>query len=232
MVVGDVDLEELRMLRRPLRLWLVRHGMTQWSVEKRYCGWSDPPLVSEGEEQARWLGQRLKGQAIAKMYSSDAQRAVQTAEVINQTVPGFVHIEQALEWREMHFGAWEGLTYEEIMVNASEQPGFFRDPVGEAPPGGERFEQLVTRVRQGLRGIFMDANSDAEARGKEQAHYVLVSHGGPLRVLLCLLLAFPVERQWQFHLDAGSLSAIDLFPGEKEGEPLAGILALLNDQRY
>lgn len=230
-MVDDVSLEELRMLRRPLRLWLVRHGVTQWSVEKRYCGWSDPPLVSEGEEQARLLAQRFKGKAIAKIYSSDTQRAVQTAEIISRSVPGSMTIEQALEWREMHFGAWEGLTYEGIMANASEQPGFFRDPVGEAPPGGESFEQLVTRVRKGLRKTFMDVNVWVGGQGEEQAHYVLVSHGGPLRVLLCLLLASPVERQWQFRLDPGSLSAIDLFPGQKEGEPLAAILALLNEQR-
>lgn len=230
-MVDDVSPEELRMLRRPLRLWLARHGVTQWSVEKRYCGWSDPPLVSEGEEQASWQAQRFKGQAIAKIYSSDAQRAVQTAEIISWSVPGSVAIEQALEWREMHFGAWEGLTYEEIMANSSEQPGFFRDPVGEAPPGGESFEQLVTRVRQGLHRIFMDANAEAGLRGEEEAHYVLVSHGGPLRVLLCFLLASPVERQWQFRLDPGSLSVLDLFPGQREGEPLAAILALLNEQR-
>ncbi|WP_201375058.1 histidine phosphatase family protein [Ktedonobacter robiniae] len=231
MMVDDVSLEELRMLRRPLRLWLARHGVTRWSVEKRYCGWSDPPLVSEGEEQARWLAQRFKGQAIAKIYSSDTRRAVQTAEIISQGVPGSVTIEQALEWREMHFGTWEGLTYEEIMANTSEQPGFFRDPVGEAPPGGESFEQLVMRVRKGLRKIFMDVNVGAGGQWEEQAHYVLVSHGGPLRVLLCLLLASPVGRQWQFRLDPGSLSAIDLFPGQREGEPLAAILALLNEQR-
>ncbi|EFH81375.1 Phosphoglycerate mutase [Ktedonobacter racemifer DSM 44963] len=230
-MVGDVSLEELRMLRRPFRLWLVRHGVTQWSVEKRYCGWSDPPLVSEGEEQARWLAQRFKGKVIAKIYSSDTQRAVQTAEIISRSVPGSMTIEQALEWREMHFGAWEGLTYEGIMANASEQPGFFRDPVGEAPPGGESFEQLVTRVRKGLRKTFMDVNVGVGGQGEEQAHYVLVSHGGPLRVLFCLLLASPVERQWQFRLDPGSLSAIDLFPGQKEGEPLAAILVLLNEQR-
>lgn len=230
-MVGDVSLEELRMLRRPLRLWLARHGVTQWSVGKRYCGWSDPPLIAEGEVQARWLAQRFERQAIAKIYSSDARRAVQTAEIISQGAPEPVAIEQAQEWREMHFGSWEGLTYPEIMANAAEQPGFFSDSVGEAPPDGESFEQLVTRVCRGLQRIFMDVNAEAGLRGEEEAHYVLVSHGGPLRVLLCLLLAFPVERQWQFRLDPGSLSAIDLFPGQREGEPLAAILALLNEQR-
>jgi broad specificity phosphatase PhoE len=59
---------------------------------------------------------------------------------------------------------------------------------------------------------------------------VIVSHGGPLRVLLCNLLGMPIQRQWQLRLDPGSLSAIDLLPVHQPSAPNA-ILALLNVQR-
>jgi len=57
-----------------------------------------------------------------------------------------------------------------------------------------------------------------------------VSHGGPLRVLLCSILKMPLERQWQLRLDPGSLSAIDLLPINEPWAPRA-ILASLNVQR-
>jgi broad specificity phosphatase PhoE len=59
---------------------------------------------------------------------------------------------------------------------------------------------------------------------------VIVSHGGPLRILLCNLLRMPIQRQWQLRLDHGSLSAIDLLPVYGSSMPQA-ILALLNMQR-
>src|SRR5205085_1264231 len=58
---------------------------------------------------------------------------------------------------------------------------------------------------------------------------VIVSHGGPLRILLCNLLGIPLQRQWQLRLDHGSLSAIDLLPVHEPSVPQA-ILALLNVQ--
>ena len=58
---------------------------------------------------------------------------------------------------------------------------------------------------------------------------VIVSHGGPLRVLLCGLLGMPLQRQWQLRLDPGSLSAIDLLPVHEPTVPHV-VLALLNDQ--
>jgi broad specificity phosphatase PhoE len=57
-----------------------------------------------------------------------------------------------------------------------------------------------------------------------------VSHGGPLRALLCSLLGMPLEQQWQLRLDPGSLSAIDLLP-TREPPVLGAILVLLNAQR-
>ena len=127
-------------------------------------------------------------------------------------------------WREIDFGAWEGLTYAEIAEQFKDQLGFFTDPEQCSPPGGESLAHMLQRVQAELAAIACSGDLPMEG------DVVIVSHGGPLRVLLCSILGMPFARQWQLRLDPGSLSAIDLLP---IGEPLAtrAILALLNVQR-
>src|SRR5579884_1150448 len=96
------------------RLWLVRHGLTAWNTQQRFCGHSDIPLSARGQVQACWLARQLQHEAIAIIYTSDLARARKTAEVIasqrTQTVP----VKVSAAWREIDFGAWEGLTYAEV----------------------------------------------------------------------------------------------------------------------
>ena len=96
------------------RLWLVRHGATLWNSEQRFCGHSDVPLSEEGLAQAHWLARYLQGQHISTLYTSDLLRARQTAEMI--ATPS-IQIEVSSAWREIAFGAWEGLTYETLRSN-------------------------------------------------------------------------------------------------------------------
>ena len=83
---------------------------------------------------------------------------------------------------------------------------------------------MQQRVKDGLSAIAQ--SDDLPAAGDA----VIVSHGGPLRILLCSLLGMPIQRQWQLRLDPGSLSALDLLPVHEPSVPQA-ILALLNVQR-
>lgn len=200
------------------RLWLVRHGITQWNSEQRFCGHSDIPLSPEGRRQAQWLGRRLRLERIAAVYSSDLLRARQTAEII--ALPQRVQVSVAAAWRELSFGTWEGLTYGQIVQRHGRQPDFFTDPVHAAPPGGESLTDLVLRVQLAF----------TELVWEHEGAIVLVSHGGPLRVLLCVLLGMPLERQWQLRLAPGSLSALDILPPVEGAAPVA-TLALLNEQR-
>ncbi len=211
------------------RLWLVRHGTTQWNSEQRFCGHSDLPLSLEGRRQAQWLARRLHSEQITTIYSSDLLRAQQTAEIIAAHCPQPVRIRVSTAWRELAFGDWEGLTYAQIAQQFASHLGFFADPVHNSPPGGESFSDLVQRIQKAFVELACTAAEEC-AQGKGGAA-VLVSHGGPLRALLCSLLALPLERQWQLRLDHGSLSAIDfLLPLEGTGTIMA-TLALLNVQR-
>ena len=197
------------------RIWLVRHGQTTWNEQGRFCGHTDIPLSTTGRKQARKLASFLQHRPIAAIYSSDLSRARETAEIIARKRPIDSIVSPA--WREINFGAWEGLTYEEIAASSGEQQGFFTQPEHVAPPQGETLEEVMQRAIPALREI---VHYD-----EQQGEIVLVSHGGLLRGLLCSLLGMPLSNQWQLRIDTGSLSAIDVSLNE-QGEPLASLVGL------
>ena len=130
----------------PLPLvYLARHGETAWSLAGRHTGLSDLPLTEAGERQARRLGERLRGLAVAKVFTSPLRRAARTCELAGfgaaaETVPDLV------EW---DYGDFEGRTSAEIKA-ARPEWRLFRDgcPGGESPAQvGARADRLVERLR-------------------------------------------------------------------------------------
>jgi broad specificity phosphatase PhoE len=84
------------------RLWLVRHGATDWSDAGRLNGWTDVPLNERGRLQARSLAERLAGRQFAAVWSSDLMRAIETAQLaVGEPVPDG-------RLRELGFGSLEG----------------------------------------------------------------------------------------------------------------------------
>ena len=197
------------------RLWLVRHGLTDWNVQQRFCGHSDIPLSARGQVQALWIAEQLLKESISAIYTSDLVRARETAEIIASQRISAVQIRESVAWREMDFGEWEGLTYMQIVEKFKDQMGFFIAPEHHAPPNGESLTHLQRRVKDAFSAI---ARNDELLRVGDT---VIVSHGGPLRILLCSILGMALQRQWQLQLDPGSLSAIDLLPGYESSEPRA-----------
>lgn len=211
------------------RLWLVRHGTTNWNTTQRYCGWSDVPLSRTGRAQARWLARQLAPIALQAIYSSDLSRAHETAVYIAERQAQPVPIRVSEQWRELNFGAWEGLTYDKIAKQFQTQLAFFTDPLHHAPPHGESLTDLLRRLRQAL--VQLQAETT-------EGDIAIISHGGPLRALLCSALHMPLNAQWQLRLDPGSLSILDLLSTEQQVAEKAlqdvfptGMLVKLNIQR-
>jgi broad specificity phosphatase PhoE len=205
------------------RLWLVRHGNTEWNSQRRMCGHSDIALSPLGLRQASWVAGRLRREKITAIYSSDLSRARQTAEIIAQRCALTQPIQLSPAWREMSFGDWEGLTYAQIAQDYAQQLGFFTDPQQHSPPNGESFSALVQRMQI----AFVQLARAASERGPEaEGAIVLVCHGGALRALLCSLLEIPSARQWQLRIDHGSLSALDFLLGVEDPAATATLVTL------
>lgn len=92
-------------------LLLVRHGETDWNAEGKLQGHTDRPLNDFGRRQANTLADRLAGEEIAAIYSSDLARAKETAEIVGARIGVPVVVDPDL--REKNWGTWEGLTGDE-----------------------------------------------------------------------------------------------------------------------
>lgn len=157
------------------RLYLVRHGETEWNLTGRWQGHTDIPLNEIGFQQARILADRLRddGERLTAIYSSDLARAWQTAETVGAVLKLAPVPELAL--REIDIGWWGGLTRAEIAMRDGD--ALSRLDAEEDLPrgGGETMRDLYARASAAMERI-------AAAHPGETL--LIVSHGGTVRVLL------------------------------------------------
>ena len=200
-----------------MRLLLVRHGETDWNLARRYQSYSDVPLNQKGIRQAQYLAQRLSKEKIDAIYSSDLSRATETAILIAKKYEPLLAVQCDPRLRELSFGNWEGLNYQEIQEQwHTEVNSWFADPVNVSPPNGETMTQLSARVRSAL----------GELQSKHQDETILiVSHGGIIQVLLCMLLGVGLNRYWQFHVIPAALTEIRIYEA-------GAILDIFNDTSH
>ncbi len=127
-------------------LYLVRHGQTEWNLQKRLQGHQDSPLTAEGRRQAACLRERLRGVPLDAIYSSSSPRAVHTAEIIAEGRQQTILTLDDL--KEIHLGVWEGQRMEQIRNDyAQEYKAFFDQPHLYEPAGrGETFLALFDRA--------------------------------------------------------------------------------------
>lgn len=149
-------------------IFLVRHGATEWNIHKRAQGQADVPLTDKGRLQALDAAKQLAAFKVAAVYSSDLQRAVDTAQAIAHTHGVDVITDTRL--REIDQGDWTGLPVAEIERRWPELWGAARHY--NARPGGESPRQVRARG--------LDAIRDAVAAHPD-AGIVAVSHGGTIR---------------------------------------------------
>jgi alpha-ribazole phosphatase len=184
-----------------LRIYLVRHGQTAWNHSGRIQGHSDVPLDAVGLQQAaraaEWLVQHVRSPRA--LYSSDLKRASQTAEIIATRLNVPLHLTPAL--RERHWGAWEGLTREEVIERYPHHHfTYLYDPLAGTPPEGEPMTAFWDRVQAFAQQLY--------------AHYsegelIVVGHGGSLRIMLCDALAGDIQTYRRIRLDNAAVSLIE-----------------------
>lgn len=162
------------MSERLERLTLVRHGETVGQSSIRYYGATDIELSELGREQVRRARDLLAGQAFEVVWASSLSRAAESARIL---VPSQA-IRLEADFREVHFGRWEGLTREEI---AARDPELFaiwqRDLARFDYPDGERRADFRARIARGLDRLRESGASSA----------LVVAHKGVVRTLLELV---------------------------------------------
>jgi probable phosphoglycerate mutase len=187
-----------------MRLYYVRHGLTDWNIAGRLQGHRDTPLNQTGRAQAVHCGHILgdllarEGHPVSEydFVSSPLSRARETMEIMRATL-GLASAGYGLDARlaEISFGEWEGLTYAEVML---------RDPdivaTREAdkweflPPGGESYRQLALRLGAWYATLERDT--------------VVCAHGGTGRALVALLGIAPPEEAVHHSIDQGVVYAL------------------------
>ena len=179
------------------RLILVRHGETLWNAQKRYCGSTDIGLSAKGKKQARRLKEKLNGVSIHKIYTSCKKRAIQTAKIIFQGAK----INNMPDLNEMHFGIFEGLTYGELV---KKHPKLYKSWLGNPTevkiPGAEEIKQFCLRVRESLSLILSRHQNES---------IVVITHGGPIRVILCDALNYSMDMFWKIEQNLGALNILE-----------------------
>jgi broad specificity phosphatase PhoE len=161
---------ELGQVGRSQELFLIRHGSTD--MTGTMCGHSDPPLSRLGRAQARTLASVLSGWKIRRLYASDLQRAIQTAEPLAElwNIP----IAPRSAFREISFGQWEGKRWSQIRSHEPNITGIELSPELCAPCG-ESFACFRDRVLRALQKALVECDGHPMA---------IVTHLGVIRVVL------------------------------------------------
>ena len=198
-------------------IYLARHGQTEWNHGvPRYGGASDIDLNETGQAQAHCLAERLKGSHLEASYSSPLKRALLTAQIIGKTLELPVVVDKG--FREIHYGAWEGLTHGAILSEYADlRRRWEADPATEKPPGGETGIEVAERCLASLCRIL---------EKRDIASFLIVSHKTVHRLILCATLGIDLtEYRRKFSLGNAALSAL-----EYDGKNF--LLALHNDKSH
>lgn len=194
-----------------MELLLVRHGVTAHNVGRIFMGWDPVPLAPEGREQVTRLGERLRGERIDRLVTSDVARALESAEILSRATGVTAELAPAL--REVDVGEARGIAYDEA---ERRWPGILA-PEGEVRfPGGESFSGLADRATAYLRESVIRENED---------RVLVVCHGGVVRGIAARLLDRPLRDLDPFAVDNASLSILRIVAGRTE-------LALWNDTAH
>ncbi len=178
------------------KLYLIRHGETDYNKTYRFQGQTDIPLNEAGRAQAELLARYFREIPLDGLYCSSLERAVETARAIGR-VQGLEPV-SVDAFRELNFGAWEGRNSEDIQKrDAREWKEFFASPADTVLPGGESMTDVQRRAYPALRKILEQ---------HPQGQVAVVAHGGILRVLICTMLGMNLNRTWHLHVGNASVT--------------------------
>lgn len=196
-------------------IYLVRHGQTIWNHDMRFQGTSDIELSDLGIKQAKMLAERFSDTKIDAIYSSNLNRAIDTAKIVAKTKKIDVIQKECL--KEISFGDWEGLNKTQI---DEKWPGalekFFKDPIDCSIPNGENLLQVQKRTVDCLSGIIKE---------NKARRILVVAHGAVIRVILADILQMNLSAIWNLRQENTAVNIINSYNDRK-------IVSLINDTSH
>jgi len=176
---------------------LIRHGQTAYNASHRYVGFSNPPLNEKGQWQIQRLAGELQNKAVNKVYSSDLLRAHQSATILFEQ-----QITKLPAFREMNFGIFEGLNYQEIMSHHSQiYQKWITAPEKVKIPQGESLQEVTCRVNHQLKLLLKEHTDQTIA---------IVTHSGPIKIILSAVLKAELnDIFWDIEQKNSALNIID-----------------------
>lgn len=182
------------------KLILVRHGETDLNVKNIYFGNLNPPLNEKGKAQAQKTKKIIEKIEYEKIYSSDLERAKETAEIINIKNKKIIF---SANLRELNFGIFEGHSYEELKNK-------FPNEIKKSEKNwktynyetGESVEELQKRV---IKFVEENISFDEDT--------ILVAHWGVINVILSYYLSNELDGYWKFNLKNGGVAILEFLDG-------------------
>jgi len=185
------------------KMYLIRHGQTEWNLLGRYQGWSDVSLSDIGRQQAEYLATNFPAEKLAAVYSSDLNRAAETARAVAEKLGCPLQLEKA--FRELDFGKWEGLTYNEIAKDWPEEVNnLFVNPEKLQTPEGESFQDVEKRAIKRIKELC--------EKHKDES-FAVVAHGAINRTILCSMMHIPLHYLWSIRQDNTAVSVVSIQDG-------------------
>jgi len=181
------------------RVYLVRHGTTDWNKEEVFRGRLDCPLNETGQAEARALAEYFKAIPLQAIYSSPLSRAMETARAVAQVkalqvvpFPGFIDID---------FGEWQGLPLKEVREKYSDLYRLWRErPEAVHFPGGENLARVRARAWEGLQKV---------VRENPEKTVLILAHRVVTKVLICAGLGLDDSHFWHIKQDTTAVNCIE-----------------------
>jgi broad specificity phosphatase PhoE len=163
----------------------IRHAETD--MAGTFCGHSNPPINARGRQQIQSLINALDGEDIECIFTSDLERAVSTAGALADTLGVPCITRRTL--REIDFGSWEGLTWQQIRERDEGYARRWTEIYPKLPaPGGESFADFQTRVIADVTEI---------SNNTDRHQVAVVTHGGVIRVVLQMMCGLAEREAWE-----------------------------------
>lgn len=186
------------------KIYLIRHGETDSNSEHKFQGRIDLPLNGKGLVQAKFMAKYMMDKKIDVIYSSSMLRARMTAAQL--ALSKNLSYKPLDLLQEISFGDWEGLAYAEIAKKwPHEMNMFLNSPADWIPPHGETFAAAQMRCQKAFEYIFAECGHDK--------NIAIVSHGGIIRLQLCIALGIPLNNLWKLSVYNVSVSTLSDWQG-------------------